>query len=438
MTFVYSQRLMELSVAAREARDGLDVVRLGEHIKGGDGVKRVAARDEFAQVARERRGVAGDVDDAAGAQVKYPFDRAVLRAGAGRIEQEEIDGREFGGASCEPRADRGGLDARVREPRVGEVAARVSGRRRVRLDAGDAREAAREREREETDAAVEIDRRTVVPAFDVRAVANVLQSLAGERVEQRVVDLEEAGGVEAVTLASDLARALSCVLFRERRVERDAVVARDRLELARRLGVRCALDDRRAQARERLLQFGDDDGTLRHVYDAVRGELVVTEMIVARVVLPARARAVAPNVGRGRDRNLGGRIDARDASQAVAYDLDLRGELRFVIQLLEVAAAAATEVGAGRLDALAPRRDDLLERGERDATLDALDPHAQHVADSRERDEDGEPARVRHPRAARHDALDGDFQHVARLRARLFGVSGRGSISLLVGHSLQR
>ena len=74
--------------------------------------------------------------------------------------------------------------------------------------------------------------------------------------------------------------------------------------------------------------------------------------------------------------DLRGRREPRDAAQAVGDDLDLGAQLRLVAQLLEVAAAAAPEVGARRLDACGRSGEHLDERGEGDASAHALDAHA--------------------------------------------------------------
>src|SRR5256885_849632 len=51
-----------------EVRDSFDVMRLREHIKCSDGVKSIFVFEQNFQVARKRRGVAGDVSDAAGTE----------------------------------------------------------------------------------------------------------------------------------------------------------------------------------------------------------------------------------------------------------------------------------------------------------------------------------------------------------------------------------
>jgi hypothetical protein len=113
----------------------------------------VAGVEERAEVAREGGGVAGDVGDLSGLSAMMPrtaSGSAPARGGSSRTKSARPS--SFG-VVREPRADRGGLDARVREPRVGEVAARVGGGGGVAFDGDDAREAPRERKREEPDAA---------------------------------------------------------------------------------------------------------------------------------------------------------------------------------------------------------------------------------------------------------------------------------------------
>ncbi len=166
---------------------------------------------------------------------------------------------------------------------------------------------------------------------------------------------------------------------------------------------------RAAQGGEFLLHGRRGDGAFDHVDDVMRAALVVAEVFAERVVLPARARAVVPLGGRGRDGDVGGRFEVRDAAEAVADDADFGFELRGVVELLEVAAAAATEVGAGRLDARGRGREQLRDRGEGDGAAGALDADEGAVAGRGERDEDGLPARVRQPDPARQDALDLDL-----------------------------
>src|ERR1051326_5960334 len=223
--------------------DRLDVVRLRKHVEGADGFDLVAGFAEGAEVARECGRVAGDVGDEARAEVDDAADDFRVGTGAGRVEEDEVNAFEAMSVPREPVADGRSFNSRVRESRGGEVAARVFGGRSVPFDCDDAREAPREREREESDAAVEVERRRpdnfVAYRLAARRVAQAFgfaQAFGDERVEERVVDLEEAARVEAVALAADGARLFARVLFFDGRVERDAEVARDGLELVRAFG----------------------------------------------------------------------------------------------------------------------------------------------------------------------------------------------------------
>jgi hypothetical protein len=75
-----------------ELCDRFDVMSLGEHIEGVDGVEAVTACLKAEQVACEGRGVAGDVGDISWARGQYAFDDAFFRASAGRVEEDEIHG----------------------------------------------------------------------------------------------------------------------------------------------------------------------------------------------------------------------------------------------------------------------------------------------------------------------------------------------------------
>src|SRR5947207_7410093 len=73
-----------LSNTARQLGDGFDVVRLREHVEGGEGVECVAAAVERAQVACEGGGVAGDVGNFLRVEREDASDRLRVRARAGR------------------------------------------------------------------------------------------------------------------------------------------------------------------------------------------------------------------------------------------------------------------------------------------------------------------------------------------------------------------
>ena len=213
--------------------------------------------------------------------------------------------------ACEPVGDGGGLDASVRETGVREVATGEGTGHGVALDADDVSEAACEREREETDAAVEVERRAA--GDGANTFVRVAETLTDERVEERVVDLEEAGGVETVRLAGDASHELARVRVVERRREADAVVPSDGLKL---VGVRGKRPGARGGSKLREFRFDDGggDGTFDHVADPVRAALEIAEGAVRAVVLPLRARAIAPLLRRGCDGNLARVCDAGDAA----------------------------------------------------------------------------------------------------------------------------
>lgn len=56
---------VNLAINPRQRRDALDVIRLREHVDGLDAIDAVAALTQDAEVARQCRGVAGDIDDPA-------------------------------------------------------------------------------------------------------------------------------------------------------------------------------------------------------------------------------------------------------------------------------------------------------------------------------------------------------------------------------------
>src|SRR5215212_600225 len=99
--------------------DGFDVVSLGEHVEGTEGVDAVAGVEEEAEVAGEGGGVAGDVGDVRGFELDDAADGFGLGPGAGRVEEDEVGAAEFVCMTGEPVADGGSFDVRVRERNVG-------------------------------------------------------------------------------------------------------------------------------------------------------------------------------------------------------------------------------------------------------------------------------------------------------------------------------
>ena len=84
------------------------------------------------------------------------------------------------------------------------------------------------------------------------------------------------------------------------------------------------------------------------------------------------------------NRNLREVCDVGNAVEAIANNLYFRLKLRFIIQLLEIAAATATEVRTGRLNANWRGLDDLEDRSKRDLAPQAIDLNAHYVTRCRE------------------------------------------------------
>src|SRR5690606_26908129 len=77
--------------AGLEHRDALDVVGVREEVVAGEGGDVVAVVDGGAQVARQRRRVAGDVDDPARPQLGERRDDLGPGAGARRVQDDGVD-----------------------------------------------------------------------------------------------------------------------------------------------------------------------------------------------------------------------------------------------------------------------------------------------------------------------------------------------------------
>ena len=79
----------------RKRRDQLDMGAEAKLVDGRDRVDPIAARDQGFCVARECRGVAGDIDDAFDFRTRELL-RLRLRALARRIEDDGVEGRKLG------------------------------------------------------------------------------------------------------------------------------------------------------------------------------------------------------------------------------------------------------------------------------------------------------------------------------------------------------
>src|SRR5258705_9628509 len=90
--------------------------------------------------------------------------------------------------------------------------------------------------------------------------------------------------------------------------------------------------------------------TILYVANAVRSPFIISEKFFFGLNLPAGAGPVVPLVNRRRYVNLVRGLKVRDTMQTVANHFNLRLQLRFISQLLKVAAAAASEVRTRRLN----------------------------------------------------------------------------------------
>ena len=95
--------------------------------------------------------------------------------------------------------------------------------------------------------------------------------------------------------------------------------------------------------------------------------------LAARLGRETNVVAIAPGVisaDRRQDRRIG---EATDAAELFADNVLLEDELALVGEVLPVAAAARTKVGAGRFNAVRRRRNDFHDASERDACAAAID-----------------------------------------------------------------
>src|SRR2546423_12376767 len=160
---------------------------------------------------------------------------------------------------------------------------------------------------------------------------------------------------------------------------RKVCVSRDRAEITRMVR-QFTIIHLPAQPFELRLQLRHEHRAFRDVAHPMRVGFEITQTFSDRIVLPLRARAIMPLVGSRRDVEIRNVVDAPDAAQAVANDFGFRVKLRLIIQLLEVAAATAAKIWAGRLDALRRRLKDFNNRSERDISLYPIDAYSQTIA----------------------------------------------------------
>jgi hypothetical protein len=94
---------------------------VGEEVEGFDGFEAIGGLEEELEVAREGGGVAGDVEDRGGLELGDPGDGFGGEAGAGRVDDDEID--FFGHAGGQGVVDVGGDHLDVGDAVEGEVLA---------------------------------------------------------------------------------------------------------------------------------------------------------------------------------------------------------------------------------------------------------------------------------------------------------------------------
>ena len=102
-----------------------------------------------------------------------------------------------------------------------------------------------------------------------------------------------------------------------------------------------------------------------------------------------------PLVRRRSDGYLRRRRNLCNTSQTIANNLDLRIELRFISQLLKIAAATRAKIRTRRLDANSRRLDDLRDRGKGHLAAHPINSHTQYVAGSGQGDEQRSPFGMR-------------------------------------------
>src|SRR2546423_3556022 len=109
--------------------------------------------------------------------------------------------------------------------------------------------------------------------------------------------------------------------------------------------------------------------------------------------------------------------DTADPAQAVANDFCFRFELRLIIELLEIAAAAAAKVWTRRLDPHRRGLDDFNYGSEGDLSLYAVDADAHPIARRGQRHQNGAAISVREAHSARQNSLDSNFKALRLARS---------------------
>ena len=89
-----------------EHSDALDVRRLREHVDRLHAPQRIAGLDELSRVRRQRRRVAGDVDDPRRLALEQPADDLLREPGARRVDDDHVGRARLARAAARSRAGR--------------------------------------------------------------------------------------------------------------------------------------------------------------------------------------------------------------------------------------------------------------------------------------------------------------------------------------------
>ena len=153
------------SGVALEQRHALDVRRLREHVDRAHAAQRVAGLDELGGVRRERRRVAGDVDDPPRRGLDDPADDLLREPGARRVDDDDVGAP----GALDQLAQRERARRRRRSCALLDLVAarafvdRVGDRRLDQLQPPQLRRARRQRQADRADAAVEVEDALAAP-----------------------------------------------------------------------------------------------------------------------------------------------------------------------------------------------------------------------------------------------------------------------------------
>ena len=321
------------------------MVGLREHVDGPHLLDAERSRGEYREVARQRFGVAGHVDNALRRNVEQRIERPRHASRAGRVQQHRVD------ASCGEFVQHV-LRARLPQFHVRDaldVHAGVRHRSRRLLNRDDALRTVRHQHGERGDAGVGVDDglRAVQPQLAHDEFGHLL-GLPGVHLEerrgadpeavaeQRLLVMLLAGGERHVHV---LEGGLQQVVAGVHAVAKGELGRLGDVPLQ---GCQRVVDPRRHQ--QALLNF--------HVAAALLVDVAETPALLAHG--EAGVVAVAQRVGAG-ERRQRLDVEAADALQGVGQHFPLHLQLALVGDVLPLAAGALAEVSAGGRDAVRRR-----------------------------------------------------------------------------------